>query len=40
MLTGALALPGYLGHRARMAAMAPAAEGAEELAAAEAAAAH
>ncbi len=40
MLIGALALPGYLGHRARMAAMAPAAEGAEELAAAEAAAAH
>ncbi len=40
MLIGALALPGYLGRRARMAAMAPAAEGAEELAAAEAAAAH
>ncbi|GBD07925.1 NADH-quinone oxidoreductase subunit H [Candidatus Thermoflexus japonica] len=38
MLIGALALPGYLGHRARMAAMAPASE--EEGEALEAAAAH
>ncbi len=38
MLIGALAIPGYLGHRARMAAMAPASE--EELEALEAAAAH
>ncbi|WP_376788610.1 NADH-quinone oxidoreductase subunit NuoH [Thermoflexus sp.] len=39
MLIGALALPGYLGHRARMAAMVPASEG-EEGEALEAAAAH
>lgn len=38
MLIGALAIPGYLGHRARMAAMAPTSE--EELEALEAAAAH
>ncbi|WP_376792577.1 NADH-quinone oxidoreductase subunit NuoH [Thermoflexus sp.] len=40
MLIGALALPAYLGHRARMAAMVAASEEAEEWEAAEAVAAH